>query len=546
MNIANLKISTRLTALSTLLILTSALMGMIGWRSLYDSDARSADMMQNAEDFQSAVNLARKAQVDFKIEIQEWKDLLLRGNDAAAFEKHKNAFLKKGEETRAELAQLDQLLRQLDIDAGLAKQASQTNAELEQKYLTALKQFAPARIESGHVVDKLVTGLDREPTKRIEDIVGLVVEHSKSLMRQSEAEATHSNIVALRILLAVVAVGTLVGSILTYWIINGITGPLRSAVKVARTVAAGDLTSHIEVGSKDEIGALMDALRHMNGSLQHIVGQCRSGIETMASASGQIATGNLDLSARTEEQAASLEQTAASMGELTSTVKQNADNARQANQLAASASGVAVEGGAVVSKVVTTMASINNSARKIVDIIAVIDGIAFQTNILALNAAVEAARAGEQGRGFAVVASEVRNLAQRSAAAAKEIKSLIGDSVEKVDAGSALVAEAGTTMEQIVDSVKRVSDIMAKITTAGEEQSSGIEQINQAIGNMDQVTQQNAALVEEAAAAAESLKEQAANLASVVSVFKLNAVAATGGSSGIATNSAFQCELLAA
>jgi methyl-accepting chemotaxis protein-1 (serine sensor receptor) len=524
MNISNLKISARLTALSTLLILTSILMGLIGWRSLYESNVRTADMMKNAANFQLAVNLARKAQVDFKIEIQEWKDLLLRGSDSAAFEKHKNAFVKKGEESRDGLNQLGKTLSQLGLDTPLIAEASRTNAELAQKYLSALARFDPAKADSAHIVDKSVAGMDREPTKKIDDIVALVAQESKDLMQQSESEATQRNALALRFLLSVVAIGTLIGSGLTYWIINGITGPLRSAVKVARTVADGDLTSRIETGRKDEIGELLGALHQMNESLQGIVGRCRSGIETIAAASGQIASGNQDLSARTEQQAASLEETAASMEELTSTVKLNADNARQANQLAATASGVALEGGAVVSRVVTTMGSIHDSARKIVDIIAVIDGIAFQTNILALNAAVEAARAGEQGRGFAVVASEVRNLAQRSASAAKEIKALIGDSMETVDAGSKLVNEAGNTMEQIVDSVKRVSDIMAEITAAGEAQSSGIEQVNQAIGQMDQVTQQNAALVEEAAAAAESLKEQAGNLTSVISVFKLDAV----------------------
>jgi methyl-accepting chemotaxis protein len=240
----------------------------------------------------------------------------------------------------------------------------------------------------------------------------------------------------------------------------------------------------------------------------------------------KVASGNADLSQRTEEQASSLEETASSMEELTSTVKQNAENAKQANQLAASASEVAVKGGAVVSEVVGTMSSINESSKKIVDIISVIDGIAFQTNILALNAAVEAARAGEQGRGFAVVASEVRNLAQRSAAAAKEIKGLIGDSVDKVGAGTKLVDEAGKTMQEIVSSVKRVTDIMSEITAASQEQSSGIEQVNQAITQMDEVTQQNAALVEEAAAAAEAMQEQAQNLAHAVSVFRLDDAAA--------------------
>jgi methyl-accepting chemotaxis protein len=260
----------------------------------------------------------------------------------------------------------------------------------------------------------------------------------------------------------------------------------------------------------------------MNDSLAKVVGEVRQGTDTMATASSQIASGNQDLSSRTEQQASSLQETAASMEELTSTVKQNADNARQANQLAVSASEVAVRGGSVVSQVVDTMSAINTSSRKIVDIIAVIDGIAFQTNILALNAAVEAARAGEQGRGFAVVASEVRSLAQRSAAAAKEIKGLIDDSVGKVAAGSHQVAEAGQTMEEIVASVKRVTDIMGEIMSASHEQTQGIEQINQAISQMDQVTQQNAALVEEAAAAAGSLQEQAGSLSQVVSVFQLD------------------------
>ncbi|MDD5336794.1 MAG: methyl-accepting chemotaxis protein [Rhodoferax sp.] len=305
-------------------------------------------------------------------------------------------------------------------------------------------------------------------------------------------------------------------------IIRSITRPMRMAVKVAQTVAAGDLTSAIRVKSTDETGQLLQALKEMNDSLVRMVGEVRSGTDTIATASSQIAAGNLDLSSRTEQQASSLEETAAAMEQLTSTVKQNADNARQANQLAVAASGVAIKGGSVVSDVVGTMGAINASSRKIVDIIGVIDGIAFQTNILALNAAVEAARAGEQGRGFAVVAAEVRNLAQRSAAAAKEIKTLIGDSVAKVEEGSQQVAQAGQTMDEIVDSVKRVTDIMAEITAASQEQSSGIEQVNQAITQMDQVTQQNAALVEEAAAAAASLQEQAGNLSQVVSVFKLD------------------------
>jgi methyl-accepting chemotaxis protein len=302
---------------------------------------------------------------------------------------------------------------------------------------------------------------------------------------------------------------------------KGITTPLSRAVDAARRVAAGDLTGDIRVHGSDETGQLLGALKDMNQSLLNIVGEVRNGTHSITIASSEIAAGNQDLSARTEQQAASLEETASSMEELTSTVKQNADNARQANQLAGAAASVARKGGSVVAEVVGTMESIDASSRKIVDIITVIDGIAFQTNILALNAAVEAARAGEQGRGFAVVASEVRNLAQRSAAAAKEIKGLIGDSVEKVNAGTRLVSDAGNTMEEIVSSVQRVSDIISEITAASAEQSSGIDEVYKAVGQMDQVTQQNAALVEEAAAAAESMQNQASSLAEVVSVFKV-------------------------
>jgi methyl-accepting chemotaxis protein len=297
---------------------------------------------------------------------------------------------------------------------------------------------------------------------------------------------------------------------------------LNEVVRVLGALSRGDLTEKITAEYSGTFGQLKDDSNSTVEQLKKIVGQIKEAVESINTGSKEIAQGNQDLSQRTEEQASSLEETASSMEELTSTVKQNAENAKQANQLAIGASDVAGKGGAVVSQVVDTMASINESSRKIVDIISVIDGIAFQTNILALNAAVEAARAGEQGRGFAVVAAEVRNLAQRSAAAAKEIKTLIGDSVDKVENGSKLVAQAGSTMEEIVTSIKRVTDIMAEISAASAEQSAGIEQVNQAITQMDEVTQQNAALVEEAAAAAESLEEQAQNLSTSVSVFKLD------------------------
>ena len=300
-----------------------------------------------------------------------------------------------------------------------------------------------------------------------------------------------------------------------------IAQPLERARKDIECMSSGDLTGRIQAGGAAEIANLLQALRILQINIKLLVGQIKQSTDVVGLAASEIASGNLDLSSRTEEQASSLEETASSMEELTSTVKQNAENARQANQLVVSTADVAVKGGEVVGQVVDTMASIKDSSRKIADIIGVIDGIAFQTNILALNAAVEAARAGEQGRGFAVVASEVRNLAQRSAGAAKEIKALIEDSVAKVDAGGQLVDEAGKTMEEIVASVKRVTDIMSEIAAASQEQSAGIEQVNQAITQMDDITQQNAALVEQAAASSEAMQAQAEKLVELVGAFSL-------------------------
>ncbi|WP_308920460.1 methyl-accepting chemotaxis protein [Janthinobacterium sp. J1-1] len=353
-----------------------------------------------------------------------------------------------------------------------------------------------------------------------------LLEHQRAAIDATARDIDAVAVTSRNLLLGLAAMALVFGVLCAWLLTIGIVHPLRTAVGVARRVADGDLTAQIDASAKDETGQLLLALKDMNASLLTIVAEVRGGTDSIATSSTQIAAGNQDLSSRTEQQAGSLEETASSMEELTSTVKQNADNARQANQLAASASQVAVKGGEVVAQVVGTMESINASSNKIVDIIAVIDGIAFQTNILALNAAVEAARAGEQGRGFAVVASEVRNLAQRSSQAAKEIKTLIGASVEQVNAGSMLVAQAGSTMNDIVASVQRVSDIISEITAASSEQSVGIDEINRAIGQMDAVTQQNAALVEEAAAAAESMQDQAHKLAQIVSVFKLDHQAA--------------------
>jgi methyl-accepting chemotaxis protein len=448
-----------------------------------------------ARSMRSALFLNTAAEVNAELAVIEKSDRLI-ADTLARFKRAANSeqdarLLQEVEAARAKYAPLL---------AGYVKLIK--DGSVEQARDLALPELAPLQQKCFDALDKLIEA----ESKRMDNA-------------GKEAEAASGSAAMLMIALSSIAavLGVLVGTLVT----RGIARPLTAAVGVARRVAGGDLTTRVEVKSRDETGQLLQALRDMNDGLAGAVRQVRSGTENIAIASREIATGNADLSARTEAQAGSLEETASSMEQLTQTVKENASNAQEANKLVTAASERALKGGQVVGQVVQTMGSIKESSRKIVDIISVIDGIAFQTNILALNAAVEAARAGEQGRGFAVVAAEVRNLAQRSAGAAKEIKALINDSVEKVDAGGKLVDEAGDTMDEIVTSVKHVADIMGEITAASQEQSSGIEEINRAIAQMDEMTQQNAALVEQAAAAAESMQSQAGKLAESVAVFKL-------------------------
>ncbi|MGY6270248.1 methyl-accepting chemotaxis protein [Achromobacter denitrificans] len=386
--------------------------------------------------------------------------------------------------------------------------------------------FAAARSQPLAQAEPRLAGIESRvivASQKLDDLMTSLAQGKESVAAQTVKEGTdlYGSVRAVMIGLAVagVALGLLLGWLVT----RGIVRPLDQAVKAARQVAAGDLTTEIRVATRDETGELMSALKAMNESLARIVKDVRDGCESIASASSQIAQGNADLSQRTEEQASSLEETAASMEQLTGTVQQNANNAGEADRLVGQASSVAARGGEVVDGVVQTMSAISDSSRRIADITGVIDGIAFQTNILALNAAVEAARAGEQGRGFAVVAGEVRTLAQRSAVAAREIKALIDESAARVEGGTRQVDEAGRTMREVVDSVRQVAALVREIANASEEQSAGIGQVNQAVAQMDTVTQQNAALVEEAAAAAGSMQEQAGRLAQEVRRFKVDA-----------------------
>ena len=512
--LANISIGKRL-ALGFTIILAFAMLitGISVWR-LQGVASATSEMMQ--------VPLAKERM------ISDWSgkiDSGIRRTTAIARSSDASLGAYFAEESKASSAASSELQKKIEtlISDADEKDLFVRIGEQRKVYLSSRDQIAKLKTAGDlDEANKIFENVFRPGTAKYQE---LIVELLKMQRAKIDAAAAHIEDIASssRRLLFVLAALVLAFGVTSAWLLtSGIVRPLQQAVVAARRVASGDLTGNIDDSAKDETGQLLSALKEMNASLLGIVTEVRSGTDHITTSSTEIAQGNQDLSRRTEQQAGALEETASSMEELTSTVKHNADNARQANQLAANAAQVAVKGGEVVAQVVGTMDSINQSSSKIVDIIAVIDGIAFQTNILALNAAVEAARAGEQGRGFAVVASEVRNLAQRSASAAKEIKALIGDSVDKVNQGSKLVADAGTTMDEIVASVHKVSDMISEITAASSEQSAGINEVNQAIGSMDAVTQQNAALVEQAAAAAESMQHQAAALAQAVSVFKVS------------------------
>ena len=513
MNIKHWKIGTRLGgAFALLLVLLAACIwfGIASLHRLNEGTSRIVD-----EDYPKTV-LAYESLDVVNRNARAMRNMLLWDKPEEVARERQTVLQNRQENT----VNLDKLAALIKSDEGKVKLKAVQDAR--EVYRTSQQAFL-AMMDAGKKPEAaafLLTQVRKDQRGYFDAVRELIkLQNARVLDSGQRAEETYRSTIAW--LMGLAAIALVLGTIVAVWITRSITRPLRQAVDVARTVATGDLGTRIEVHSADETGQLLQALRDMNEALVNIVGEVRSGTETIASASQQIASGNADLSSRTEEQASSLEETASSMEELTSTVKQNADNARQANQFAVSASEVAEKGGAVMAEVVDTMGAINESARKIVDIIAVIDGIAFQTNILALNAAVEAARAGEQGRGFAVVASEVRSLAQRSAAAAKEIKALIDNSVQKADDGSRLVDQAGTTMRDVVESIRRVADIMGEISAASQEQTDGIGQVQLAISQMDQTTQQNAALVEEAAAASEQLREQASKLSQTVAVFRL-------------------------
>ncbi|MYM73215.1 HAMP domain-containing protein [Duganella sp. FT134W] len=511
---ANLTIRTRLIGTMALLGLLIIFIGVRGIMALHTSNNVLKDVNSNAM-------VSMKAIYEAQIQIDRARlslDRVALAPDAANVPET----LKRTQDFIDNSDKLWKTYYSLPFGEGEKALADQVAAQREALIKDGLRLAIKAITEKNKPeIDRLmlseVTRLFRLYTDSSEKLTTYQLKSTTEQYEASQADYQRN----LTLAIAAIVIGIALAAFSGLLLLRAVMGPLNQALTLFHAMADGNLSNRIEHGRKDEMGAMMEGLGAMQERLADTVRSVREGSDAIATASSEIAAGNLDLSRRTEQQAASLEETASSLEELTSTVRQNSDNARQANTLAASASDIAVKGGELVSRVIGTMGSITESSDKIADIIGVIDGIAFQTNILALNAAVEAARAGEQGRGFAVVATEVRNLAQRSAAAAKDIKALITDSVEKVGSGSALVNEAGTTMEEIVTSVKRVTDIISEISSAGREQEIGIEQINTAVAEMDTVTQQNAALVEEAAAASQAMQEQAVKLAEMVAVFQV-------------------------
>jgi methyl-accepting chemotaxis protein len=492
------------------MVVAGALYGFAAGRSALATVARVNDTL-----IAQAI-AAQAIESTFKDQTQQWMSVLVRGHDPQALDKSWKQFtfrereVRRGAEKLREAVELAAARERLD-------QFLTAHAAMGTKYRAALESFKDSGFDA-RKTDAEVKGIDAAPAELLEELVKLMRDEAQAAVGGAREQATRGFVLSL----AVIALATLAALFACAWLImRTVVRPLAHAVNVVDRVAAGDLTVEVVASSRDETGRLLLGLRKMRDGLAAAVSMIRRSAEGVGTASKQIAAGHADLSSRTEEQAASLEETASSMEQLAATVKQNTENARQANELASTTSDTAGQGGNVMAEVVGTMGGISEASRKIADIVGVIDSIAFQTNILALNAAVEAARAGEQGRGFAVVAAEVRALAQRSAAAAKEIKGLIQNSVDQVGAGTRLVEAAGTTMQEIVESVQRVTGMMAEIAAASQEQLTGIEQVTGAVTQMDRVVQQNAALVGESFAAAENMSAQAEQLMESVARFKL-------------------------
>jgi methyl-accepting chemotaxis protein-1 (serine sensor receptor) len=511
-----MKLRHKLPLATSALLLTAVAAGLFGILAL--RSALGVYERVGAEDVANERAGAALA-LQFKTQVQEWKDVLLRGQDPAAREKYWGAFQEHEAKVKDGIEQLIGRLPEGEA-RNLAQQFAQAHAQMAQDYRKGYAAFEAAGYEAA-AGDAAVKGMDRAPSQRLVEMQAKIAEVAAAAAVEAHDNGHHALVLSILLMVAITAAGA-VGSVLFS---RAVVQPLDRAVQATGTVASGNLGVPIGAGGADEIGQLLASLETMRQSLHQLVSEIRGGVDSVGTASSQIAAGGMDLSARTESQAGSLEETAATMEELTSNVQQGAQNAQRANEFTGAASHAAAKGGELMREVVATMQEITTASQRIAEIIGVIDGIAFQTNILALNAAVEAARAGDQGRGFAVVASEVRSLALKSAQAAKEIRGVIVDSVDRVKAGSRLVDHAGSSVQEILQQISQVAELMGQLTHAASEQSSAIGQVNEAVSQMDQFTQQNAALVEQSAAAATSHKEQAQRLTQAVEVFRLEGTA---------------------
>ena len=523
-------IAARLGLLGVVMLAATVIVGFGGWRGLvrtHDLQVRSAE---TAAQFAAAVDTARVAQVDFKKQVQEWKDLLLRGADAEKFKKYRDAFLSQAHAVDTDLATLKHQMAELGLDTHGVNNALATHAELGEKYLAAIQHYDAKDEKSVHVVDGLVAGIDRAPTTAIDALVAGMKKEADDASKRIDIQSRAAFSEACMLLASVVLCAMIAGALLVWLLAYSITAPLGHAVKVAQAVAEGDLSTEVIATSRDETGRLLSALGVMNKQLRNVVSVIRAGSTEISASTRQIAMGNQDLSARTSEQAAALEETSSSMQEFTTSVNTNAMRAHEASRLAESASHIALQSGAAMSEAVDAMTQVQNVAGRITEITETMDRIATQTHILALNASVEAARAGEAGKGFNIVAAEVQGLARSSRTASREIRALIEESVAIIASGTQSISHAESMVGKLLNSVDDVTKTVDAIATLSMEQSSSIQQVNRAVYQMDEVTQNNAALVEEAAAAADTVQVRARSLVESVEFFKLGGKEATGHS----------------
>ncbi|RDS84693.1 HAMP domain-containing protein [Dyella monticola] len=526
----DLPIAARLCLLGVLLLAATVIVGLGGWRGLvrtHDLEVRST---QTAANFAAAVDTARVAQVDFKKQVQEWKDLLLRGANADDFSKHHNAFVAQAHAVDTDLAALKQQMSALGLDTHGVDAALNTHADLGLTYLAALQHYDAKDEKSVHIVDGLVVGIDRAPTTAIDGLVAGMKKEAQVASQRIDAQSHAAFSQACMLLASVVLSAVIASVVLVGLLAYSITAPLGRAVKVAEAVAGGDLAMDVVATSRDETGKLLCALAVMNKQLRNVVGVIRAGSTEISASTRQIAMGNQDLSQRTSEQAAALEETSTSMQELTDSVNANARHAHEASCLAGSASDIARQSGAAMTEAVGAMAHVQDAANRITDITETMERIATQTHILALNASVEAARAGEAGKGFTIVAAEVQALARSSRTASREIRALIEESATIIGSGTQIIGHAESMVGKLLDSVETVTKTVDAIASMSTQQASGIQLINRAVRQMDEVTQNNAALVEEAAAAADTVQMRARSLVESVEFFKLEGKQAPPGS----------------